>query len=121
MGVHPGLHGLNKGGGDVLSAGPNSFGYTGGLLFWDASNVSGGMLGDVSQITVDPNDSFFVLSGTTVGAVLGATTADGDTLYTATTTNDTIVLSTSAPVVVPEPSSAILCFFAGIGLLRRKR
>ena len=100
--------------------GSNSFGFTGNGLIWSASDITGGDVGAVSEITVDPSDTFFVIENTMLADVLGASTEDGDTLWTATT-NDTIVLSTSPPVLVPEPSSAILCFFAGIGLLRRKR
>ena len=97
------------------------FGFNDGALIWSITDITGGGVGAVSEVTVDPSDSFFVIENTTLPDVLGATTVDGDTLWTANTTNDTIVLSTSAPGVVPEPSSAILCFFAGIGLLRRKR
>ena len=100
--------------------GSNSFGFVGGTLFWSASDITDGVVGAVSEITVDPSDTFFVVENTTLMDVLGASSVDGDTLWTSTT-NDTIVLSTSPPVLVPEPSSAILCFFAGIGLLRRKR
>ena len=100
--------------------GSNSFGFTGNALIWSASDITDGVVGAVSEITVDPSDTFFVVENTTLMDVLGASSVDGDTLWTSTT-NDTIVLSTSPPVLVPEPSSAILCFFAGIGLLRRKR
>ena len=102
------------------SFGPTSFGFVFNTLFWEESSITGGVTGAVSEITVDPSESFFVIGNTRLADVLGGTTGDGDTLWTATT-NDTIVLSTSAPVIVPEPSSAIFCFFAGIGLLRRKR
>ena len=112
---------LSPGGGLVTSIGSTSFGFSIAGLFWSESDISGGVVGAVSEITVDPSNSFFVIGNTTLTDVLGASSVDGDTLWTATTTNDTIVLSTSPPVIVPEPSSAILCFFAGIGLLRRKR
>ena len=101
--------------------GSTTFGFNGVSLLYAESDITAGSVGDVSEITVDPSDSFFVLEGTTLSSVLGASLAAGDTLWTATNTNDTIVLSTSPPVLVPEPSSVILCFLAGIGLLRRKR
>ena len=104
---------------DVSVMGTNSFGFSGSGLLWTAASITGGAVGAVSEITVDPSDSFFVVQDTTLSDVLGTSSGDGDTLWTATT-NDTIVISTSPPVLVPEPSSAILCFFAGIGLLRRK-
>ena len=96
-------------------------GYNSGQLFYAESDITGGSVGSVSQITVDPSDSFFVIANTTLPSVLGSLLMSGSTLWTATTTNDTIVLSTSPPDGVPEPSSVILCFLAGIGLLRRKR
>ena len=99
--------------------GSNSFGFIGSTLFWSSSDITDGVVGAVSELTVDPSDTFFVVENTTLMDVLGASSVDGDTLWTSTT-NDTIVLSAS-PVTVPEPSSAILCFIAGIGLLRRKR
>ena len=104
-----------------MNVGSQPFGYLGDDLVFGEDDITVGGVGAVSEITVDPSDSFFVIGNTTLADVLGASSVDGDTLWTATTTNDTIVLSTSAPVMVPEPSSAILCFFAGIGLLRRKR
>ena len=107
--------------GNPSIAGSNAFGYNSGQLFYAESDITGGSVGSVSQITVDPSDSFFVIANTTLPSVLGSLLMSGSTLWTATTTNDTIVLSTSPPDGVPEPSSVILCFFAGIGLLRRKR
>ena len=112
---------LNAAATNFLFIGSSSFGFADSGLIWAGSDISDGVVGAVSEITVDPSDSFFVIGNTRLADVLGATTGDGDTLWTAINTNDTIVLSTSAPVIVPEPSSAILCFFAGIGLLRRKR
>ena len=100
--------------------GQAAVGFIDDAVVYDESQITGGSLGAVTELTYDPSESFFVIDDTTVSAVLGATSVDGDTLWTATTTNDTIVLSAS-PVTVPEPSSAILCFIAGIGLLRRKR
>ena len=112
---------LSLGGGSILAIGTVPFGFNGDFFLWGGTDITDGVVGAVSEITVDPSDSFFVIGNTRLADVLGATTGDGDTLWTAINTNDTIVLSTSAPVIVPEPSSAILCFFAGIGLLRRKR
>ena len=114
------LSSLTTGGGVVTRVGTVSFGFSHDGLSWGGIDITGGVVGAVSEITVDPSDSFFVIGNTTLTDVLGASSVDGDTLWTATTTNDTIVLSAS-PVTVPEPSSAILCFIAGIGLLRRKR
>ena len=102
------------------TAGSTAFGYNGNQLFYAESDITGGVLGAVSEITVDPSDSFFVIANTTLPSVLGSVLS-GSVLWTATNTDDTIVLSTSPPVGVPEPSSVILCFLAGIGLLRRKR
>ena len=103
-----------------LERGPVAFGFIDDALIYDESQITGGILGAVTELTYDPLESFFVIEDVTVSAVLGATSVDGDTLFTVNGTNDTIVLSAS-PVTVPEPSSAILCFIAGIGLLRRKR
>ena len=120
VGIHS-VSSLSLGDGFVGEVGTAPFGYNQDFFVWGGTDITGGEVGAVSEITVDPSDSFFVIEDTTLTDVLGATTVDGDTLWTANTTLDTIVLSTSAPVIVPEPSSAILCFFAGIGLLRRKR
>ena len=83
--------------------------------------MTGGAIEEVSQLTVNPVDTFFVLSDTSLAAVLGATSSDGDTLWTADNTNDTIVLSTSPPVAVPEISSLILVGRSALGLRGRRR
>jgi len=100
------------------SDGDVPFGFNGSLLFYSSSQITGGELGAVSELTIDPSVTNAFFSGQTLESLNADEILEGFVLWTANTTNDTIVFST-APV--PEPSVSLLGALAGAFFLRRRR
>jgi len=95
-----------------------TFGFSLGDLLYSPSLISGGNLGAVSELTLDPTVATSFFAGVTLEDSGVADFEEGALLFTANTTNDTIVFSASP---VPEPTSGILCCLAGLSLLHRRR
>ena len=115
--------GLNTNMGSATNSNGRVFGYfLGGTTFnYDSAQITGGVLGAVSELTVDPTLDFFLLENRALSSVVGSTT-EGDVLWTAATTGDTIIFSTLPSGAVPEPSAALLlCSVASLFSLTWRR
>ena len=108
---------------DTLGA--SSFGYSGGVLFFDSADVTGGVVaGLVTEITWDASKDFAILENTTLASI-GVDGFDNVLAWTATTGgSNTISLTAGAPPAagVPEPSGVLLsCLGLSSLALRRNR
>lgn len=97
---------------DIVGA----FGFGGGNLTWSADLITGGTVDAVSELTVTPASNHFYLRDKTLIGIGANTLTEGQTLWTAGITNDTIIFST-----IPEPSSTLLLGLSSLALTRRRR
>lgn len=111
--------------GNINSTSNRTIGFLSGMLVFDGLAITTSPDGMGSQLTVDPDQYFFIFGDRNLQDLnadeSNEALTEGAILWTANTTGDTFVFSRSALATVPEPSSALLLSLSLFGLLRRRR
>jgi hypothetical protein len=106
---------------EVTSASPTngSFGFNNGFITWEARHVTGGVVGGlVTELTAAPSLDTVLFTGQTLASLNASGLTEGQTLWTANGSSDTIQFSALAPV--PEPSSALLLGLGALVVIGRR-
>lgn len=103
--------------GGAAGSSPLSFGFNDFIISWNDAHISGGSVGNVTELTFVANRDIITFANTDLASI-GANSFNNTLAWTSdAATNNTISYTT-----VPEPSSLLLTSLGSLALLvRRKR